>query len=141
MVESNGKDLHTFNIIKNRGDPNTAYTVTGHEVTKKDLVIIPSPFDGTMISLRCADYHEEHFVYIDPLFDKEIPEKDVRSYWFAMCTCGAPAGIIGGADVAKHDNLPPTTKIENMLVCQFYYQTLLLHGFGYHANQDQREWR
>jgi hypothetical protein len=140
--EGNGRPQHSFNIIKSRGSPDQATTLTGHLVTKKEMVIIPSPFDGvSMISITCADYHDEHFVYIDPMFEKDLPENEERSYWFAMCTCGSPAAIIGGGDVARHEGTNERGAFDNMLVCQFYYQTLIVHGYGYHANQDQRMWR
>jgi hypothetical protein len=147
MSDGNGKTQHSFNIIKTRGDPDVATTLTGHHVTKKERVIIPSPFDGTMISLLVADYHDEHFVYIDPLFEKDLPENDERSYWFAMCTCGSPAGIIGPSDANIHEGVSLYDRLtgkgvgENLLVCQFYYGTLLANGYGWHANQDPKQWR
>lgn len=132
---------HVYNVIAQRGDPTHAVTLTGHRVEKKEIVIIPSPFDGSMITLKCADYHNEHFVYIDPLFDKELPKGENRSFWFAMCTCGSPAGIIGGGDVARHEARELAGPEENLLICQHYYQTLIENGFGWHVNQDARQWR
>jgi len=139
----------SYNIIKQRGSPTEAITLTGHHVTKKDEVLIPSPFDNTqMMFVRCADYHMEHFVYVDPNFEKELPEDEDKQYWFAMCTCGSPAVIIGGEDVSIHEghnwlqdilsNMggPPP----NMLVCQAYMTTLKMHGHGYHQGQGKRKW-
>jgi hypothetical protein len=134
-------EKHAYNIIAQRGDPTHATTVTGHPVEKKALVIIPSPFDGTMIALNCADYHMEHFVYIDPLFERDLPKNESRSFWFAMCTCGSPAAIIGGADVARHEGRPFLGYEDNMLVCQHYYQTLIQNGYGWHLNQEGKQWR
>jgi hypothetical protein len=135
-----------FNIVKWRGDPTTATTLSGHHVEKKERVIIPSPFDGTMITLLCADYHMEHFVYIDPLFELELDPSEEMRYWFAMCTCGAKAVIIGPADAAIHqghtasDVLEGKSVRENMLVCEHYMGSLLTEGHGYHQGQDPRPW-
>ncbi len=142
-----GKPTQTFNIIAHRGDPKIATTLSGHHVTKKERVVIPSPFDNTMISLLIADYHEEHFVYIDPLFEEDLEEGDRRRVWFAMCTCGAPAGIISPSDASIHNEISMVDRFmgkgvnENLLVCQHYFQTLLMNGYGYHVGQDDKQWR
>lgn len=141
MSDDKKNEPTTYNIITFRGDPTKATTLSGHQVEKKDRVIIPSPFDGTMITLRCADYHNEHFVYIDPLFEKELPKGEKKRYWFAMCTCGSPAVIISPSQAAVHEGHVIGEDKENMLVCQIYMQTLLENGFGYHIGQDKREWR
>lgn len=143
----NGKSIHNYNIIAHRGDPKVATTLSGHHVTKKERVIIPSPFDETMISLLIADYHDEHFVYIDPLFEKDLEKEDKRRVWFAMCTCGSPAGIISPSDANVHNDVSMFDRFmgkginENLLVCQHYFQTLLMDGYGYHVGQDDRQWR
>lgn len=143
MIDDPGgqRPKHVYNIVHTRGDPTHAMTITGHAVEKKDIVIIPSPFDGTMITLRCADYHNEHFVYIDPLFSAELPKDEGRSFWFAMCTCGSPAAIIGGGEVARHEGRKWEGPEENMLICQHYFQTLIDNGYGWHVNQDPIQWR
>ena len=143
---SQGKLPVSYNIIKNRGDPTTAITLTGHKVEKKDFVILPNPMDSLgyespPVMLTCADYHNEHFVYIDPLFNVDLPKSEKRNFWFAMCTCGAPAGIIGPGDVAKHEGQKWDGTQGNMLVCQHYYQMILMHGHGFHVGQDPRPWR
>jgi len=149
MTDANDKNkpMVGYNIIANRGDPKTATTLSGHHVEKKEDVIIPSPFDGTMISLKCADYHLEHFVYIDPLFQMKLPDDDRRQVWFAMCTCGSPAVIIGPGEASVHEDVSWLDRMTgkginvNMLVCQFYMMTLLEHNHGWHMNQDKKEWR
>jgi len=131
----------SFNIITSRGDPEHATTLSGHHVEKLERVVIPSPFaSGNFITLKCADYHMEHFVYIDPMFDKTLPESETKSYWFAMCTCGSPAVIISGVEAARHEGVAPNPAIEWMLVCQFYQTSLIQGGHGYHLNQDKRKW-
>lgn len=149
MSDGNGpKDRApvSYNIIKSRGDPTTAITLTGHRVEKKPFVIMPNPMDSEgyaskPMALKCADYHNEHFVYIDPLFEKDLPKTEKRRYWFAMCTCGSPAGMIGPGDVAIHEGENWDGTQENMLVCQAYFQNLLMYGHGFHVGQDPTEWR
>ena len=131
---------YTYNIIKHRGDPHTATTLTGDIVHKQEIVIIPSPLDGTMISLDCADYHGEHFVYVDPLFAKTLPESEVRQIWFAMCTCGSPAVVLGPGDVAEHDDQKKDGTQVNKLVCMIYHTNLLEHGHGFHMGQSPVKW-
>lgn len=141
MDSGNGDGPNTvFNIVRFRGDPKKATTLSGHTVEKKERVIIPSPFDGSMITLKCADYHNEHFVYIDPMFDQELPKGETKRYWFAMCTCGSPAVIIGPSQAAFHEGHVLGEDKENMLVCQYYMMSLLEFGFGIHVGQEKREW-
>ncbi len=138
-----------FNIVSHRGDPTSATTISGHRVEKKDFVIIPSPLDpATFMSIKCADYHNEHFVYIDPLFEKELDKSEDKQYWFAMCTCGAPAVIIGGKDASLHEGHNWIQEIiargghgvENLLVCQHYMTALMNYGHGWHQGQSPRRW-
>lgn len=149
---SQDKPPVSYNIIKNRGDPTTATTLTGHRVEKKDFVILPNPMDSAgyasqPMMLRCADYHNEHFVYIDPLFEVDLPKSEKRNFWFAMCTCGAPAGIISPSDANIHNDVSLVGRLtgkgtnESLLVCQHYYQMVLMHGHGFHVGQDPRPWR
>ena len=136
----------SYNIIKSRGDPTSAITLTGHRVEKKAFVIMPNPMDSLgyaskPMALKCADYHNEHFVYIDPMFAVDLPKTETRQFWFAMCTCGSPAGMIGPGDVAIHEGHKWDGTQGNMLVCQYYFQMLLMHGHGFHVGQDPTEWR
>ena len=149
MSDGNGSEDRTpisYNIIKSRGSPTEAVTLSGHRVEKKDFVIMPNPMDSEgygskPMALMCADYHNEHFVYIDPLFEKDLPKDDRRQIWFAMCTCGSPAGMIGPGDAARHNGQQYDGSQGKLLVCQAYYQNLLMHGHGYHVGQDPRAWR
>lgn len=149
MSEGNGTTetgKTSYNIIKTRGDPNWAITLSGHRVEKQEFVVIPNPLDpagyeSMPVMIKCADYHNEHFVYIDPLFKRDLPETETRQFWFAMCTCGAPAGLIGGRDVAIHEGSDWDGMVENMIVCQVYFQNLLQYGHGFHVGQDPRPWR
>jgi hypothetical protein len=140
MSEKKKNESTVYNIIALRGDPTTATTLSGHKVEKKDRVIIPSPFDGQMITLKCADYHNEHFVYIDPMFEKELPKGEKKRYWFAMCTCGSPAVIISPSQASIHEGHVIGEDLENMLVCQMYMMNLMEYGFGFHMGQEKRMW-
>lgn len=125
---------YRFNIIRQRGDPKKAVLQSGHTVEKLEHVFIKSP-ENAFISLRCADYHNEHFVYIDPLYNADGAVG--KGHWFAMCTCGSPAVIVGPSGARSHEQ----GIRENMLVCMAYTTTLLEFGTGFHSGQDQRAWR
>jgi hypothetical protein len=107
----------TFSIIHHRGDPTRATTLDGYEVQKHPRVYIPE----WSAWVNCADYHMEHFVYLDPV--AYLDNKHGR--WFAMCTCGSPAVIVG-EDVYGTDG--------GMLVCYFHA------AFNRHTTGDGREW-
>lgn len=114
-MSKNGKPMRpTFTTIKHRGDPKSAVTIDGHAVRKEEKVYIPEYSAFVM----CVDYHGEHFVYLDPSTKK--------GRWFAMCTCGSPAAIVG-KDVYKTET--------GLLICMFHAQ------YGRHTTGDGREWR
>lgn len=126
---------YSFNIIKHRGSPNKATTLKGIEVEKSEYVYYRRPGDGMMVAVRCADYHNEHFLYINPEFNEE--GEKMKPGWFAMCTCGSPAvligeGLSGAEDMAGHVN--------QLLVCYVHQKTLLETGTGRHATGDGRRW-
>jgi len=83
----------SFSVIKQRGDPKHAMTMEGHRVEKQEFVFVENPLNpdpeamkSDIIPVRCMDYHNEHFVYLDPV--------NKKGRWFAWCTCGSPAVII-----------------------------------------------
>jgi hypothetical protein len=83
--------------------------------------------DNRWRMIKAADYWE-HFVYINP---------DTRKgSWFAMCTCGSPAVIIGGAEAAEQETRPEM----NLLACYIYTLTLTELGKARHANQGEQVW-
>lgn len=116
--EPKRKDLPSFNIIKHRGDPTHAVTLDNHKVEKTDKVFIPEM--GAFV--RCMDYHGEHFVYLDP---ECYPPHNRQGRWFAMCTCGSPAVIVG-QDAYKTEG--------GFLACYFHAQ------FGRHVTSDGKAW-
>ncbi len=84
-----------FSIIKQRGSPVEATTMDGHKVFKQDHIVCQNPLNPDpermkkdLIMVRCIDYHDEHFVYMDPV--------NKIGGWFAWCTCGSPAVITYG---------------------------------------------
>lgn len=138
MAEDKGNIFEgaTFNIIKSRGDPKVAVTLSGHTVTKQNEVYCKSPFDTeSWVSIKCADYHNEHFIYVDPVYNMDS-DKGGKGHWFAMCTCGSPAVIVGMREGEVHE----TGLEENLLVCYHYTATLLQYGHGWHQGQDKRVW-
>jgi hypothetical protein len=138
-----------YNIIKHRGSPTEATTAAGHKVTKQEFIVTPSPFNvDQIVTIQCADYHDEHFVYLDPLFFEDIPPDSGMAVWWAMCTCGSKAIVIGGADVSEHldqnwiqEILARGGKnVDNMLVCEHYHERMVMHGHGWHQGQSGRKW-
>ncbi len=131
----------TFNIATKRGSPTKAKTLSGHEVEKQENLYFQIPGSigsmkaGTWVSLKCADYHNEHFLYIDPLYLMEGPKS--AGHWFAMCTCGSPAVIIEPGATKSHDS----QELVNMLVCYQYMLTKTNYGTGVHHGQEQRAWK
>lgn len=132
---------YSFNMVKGRGDPKTATLESGHVVTKEERVYFRIPDDaqlgnlmaGDWHSVRCADYHGEHFVYIDPVYLEDGPH--AKGHWFAMCTCGSPAVIVE-PDVGGFQE---TGIKEQLLVCYAYTYSLYAEGFGRHTTTG-RKW-
>lgn len=130
-----------FNIIKFR-DPTQATLGSGDTVHHADRVYFKVPADSEMaglkggdwLSVKCADYHTEHFLYIDPLYLHDKVEG--KGHWFAMCTCGSPAVLVGPTDAAMEDSSCP----ERLLVCYLYHLTLTQTGHGRHATTGERPW-
>lgn len=132
---------YDFNIIKFR-DPKQATLASGDVVHRADRVYFKVPEDAEMsgliggdwITLKCADYHTEHFLYINPLYLRDRTKG--KGCWFAMCTCGSPAVIVGPGDAAMEDSSCP----ERLLVCYLYHLTLTQTGHGRHATTGERPW-
>jgi hypothetical protein len=117
---------YSFNIVRHRGDPKEAVLLSGHRVTKQESVFFQDG-DGGWHSAKCADYHTEHFVYLNPLYMDDGPKG--RGQWFAMCTCGSPAVIIDPLTAAGHE----TDAKMSLLVCYLYQTTLSQYGVGQHT--------
>lgn len=103
MDEKNFKDFR-FQIIKHYNDPDHAQLPTGEWVQREERVFIKE-LGGFVV---CAPY-DNHFVYLLP------PRKDT---WFAFCTCGSPAVLIGSnsyAHLGSADGM--------MLVCHMHTMT------------------
>lgn len=107
----------SFAIIKHRGDLNHAETADGHRVHRQKKVWIDATEGSRGRYVMCAPY-DEHFVFIDPMYKK------MRGRWFALCSCGSPAVLIGSNTYA-HDASPSTegTIMGEMLVCMIHAQT------------------
>jgi hypothetical protein len=134
---------YRFNRVKRRGDPKQAYLETGHLVEKEERLYFRVPDEaqlgslmaGEWMTLRCADYHGEHFIYIDPNYLVDDP--DLKGHcWFAMCTCGSPAVIVN-PDVG---GLQESDVKDQMLVCYAYTYTLHAEGFGRHTTTGKTPW-
>jgi hypothetical protein len=135
-----------FNVIRQRASPTEVILASGHKVEKLDRVYFRPPNadasgPGNWTMVKCADYHGEHFVYMDPVYDLPAARIDPsqattgRGHWFAMCTCGSPAVIVGPTEAAKEDSECP----EQLLVCFVYHASLVQDGWGKHADQEGRK--
>jgi hypothetical protein len=136
------------NVIRQRGGPTEVTLSSGHKVEKQEYVffLMPNaeasgPGDWRMV--KCAEYHGAHFVYLDPLYIEASKPVDPnksdtgRGHWFAMCTCGSPAVIVGPVEASKED----TNCKEQLLVCVYYHNTLVIEGWGKHADEEgRRRW-
>lgn len=141
-MSGNGKfGSYSFNIISDRNSPTEAVLTSGQRVEKQDFVYFNLPGEigklkaGDWVSIKCADYHDEHFLYIDPVYLKE--GKEGVGHWFAMCTCGSPAVIIDVHSTKEHD----AQEDRNLLVCYHYMLTKTNYGHGWHVGQDGRKWQ
>jgi hypothetical protein len=129
-----------FNIIKHRGSPTEAMLASGHKVEKQEYVFLRIPTQigsyraGDWISLKTADYHGEHFIYIDPLYLED--GEAGRGHWFAMCTCGSPAVIVNPQETGLSDS----PERDNLLVCYHYMVTRQAYGHGRHLTSGKRRW-
>lgn len=124
-----------FNRVAQRGDPTKAVLDSGHTVYKMEYLIMTKPDDGAeeehAVTMEAADYHDEHFVYIDPKYEETLHDPTARQ-WFAMCTCGSPAVAIDAFTAMK---LGIPIKTHQIVVCHFY--TSELAEKGEHAARHQ----
>lgn len=147
-MTDNPFEASSFNIVRQRASPNEVTLTSGHTVEKMERVYFRPPNadasgPGEWQVVKCADYHGEHFVYLDPLYETPAlltnpDKKDTgRGHWFAMCTCGSPAVILGPEE-AKFEE---SGIEEQLLVCYIYHATLKKDGWGKHADQHgRRRW-
>jgi len=102
-----------FSIIKHYNSPNSAVTLDGYTVKREEKVFI----EGLGGFVPCAPY-DNHFVYLEP--------SGKQGRWFAACTCGSPAVLIGAKDYA-HLGSPEGM----MLVCYFHTNpNMMRHADG-----------
>lgn len=107
----------SFSVIKHRGTQNDAETLDGYKVKRRERIILKSYAKEFPFGILCASY-DNHFIYLDPMAYK------IKGRWSTMCTCGAPAVIVG-YDAYKSD----ASNQGVMLVCMIHAQTGR-HGEG-----------
>ena len=112
----------TFAIIKHRGDLDHAETADGYKVHRQKKVWLEATEGSKGRYVMCCPY-DNHFVFIDPIYKKK------KWRWFALCSCGAAAVLVGSNTYAK-DASPATegTVQGEMLICYNHMQ------FGTHAD-------
>lgn len=103
--------MENFNIIHNAGTPHTAQLPNGRFIHREDKLLVKE----MRKFIQCAPY-DNHFIY-----ETKIP--NMVSY---MCTCGAPAVIIG-SNQYKKDASPSETG--ELFVC-FFHAALGKHADG-----------
>ena len=131
MIKSKGAFAsHKFNIVKQRGSPTEVELRSGHIVRKESYIYYHDESDQWR-TVKASDYHGEHFIYVDPLFNE-----GVLGHFSFMCTCGSPAVIVGPEDAKLEDTGFP----ERLLVCYIYHLTLTNYGHGWHQTSDGRRW-
>lgn len=99
-----------FNIIHHRGQPNEAILEDGTKINRMESVFI---LEYGLVKTMPSDIH---FCFL-------FPQNNPRYRWFAGCTCGAPAVIVG-SNPYSHYGSPEGS----MLIC---YNLLT---FGMHAD-------
>ena len=109
-MENPIKDIR-FSIIRQWGDANTAETLDGIKVHRRENLF----FDDRIV--KCAPY-EVHFIYED------ISGKPFR--WIQMCTCGSFAACVGYKGY-KGDSSPTTladsTRPGELFICYIHATT------------------
>lgn len=130
-----------LNIIKHRGDPTEAITLSGHTVTKQEYLYFTMPSDGTNpekpMALKAAEYHMEHFLYVDPLYG--VDGEGGAGHGFGMCTCGSYAVMITAAEATRL-GLGGESNGKPMGVCFYYTRSLANFGemHARHATSDAK---
>ena len=103
--------METFSIIHHFSSPNEARLTNGRTIFREEKLLVKEMQKFVM----CAPY-DNHFIY-----EAKIP--NMSSY---MCTCGAPAVIIG-SNQYKQDASPTDTG--ELFVC-FFHASLGKHADG-----------
>lgn len=109
------------------GDPNKAQLPSGHWVYKNPFIAFTMPSDGAQPErpnlIPAADYHTEHFIYSDPLYETD----GGVGHHFAMCTCGSEAVVIDRATALRLNHEFPMNAPQ-LVVCKFYCDELAKTG-------------
>lgn len=103
------KSRTSFAIIRNRGTVNSATTLDGNKVYRKERLILKSFVGAFPEGIPCAPY-DNHFLYIDP--------SGIKGRWNPMCTCGSPGALVG-YDAYKQDASPQGA----LLICMSHATT------------------
>lgn len=133
---------YKFGIVRQRGSPVEVTLDSGHVVKKEKWLYIKAATTGfadpnkeQWEHYEAADYHGEHFLYVDPLYHVDGPEG--TGHVAIMCTCGSPGIIVG----ATSGRLEDSDRTKKLAVCYVYHTTLETYGTGMHADQQgRRKW-
>lgn len=86
--------------VRNVGSPKICYVKNPYtgaeiEVQYQEHIFITAEYG----IIQCIN-DGQHFTFLDPV--QISPLDPVTRRWFALCSCGSPAQIIGSNPVAKH---------------------------------------
>jgi len=117
-----------FSVIRYAGQRNEAITSDGIKVYRQEKLWVQDE-EGRSGRFVAVTPDDDHFIFIDPNWLK------VPGRWFAYCSCGGIAVIVG-SNVYKTQGSPSTvgTRKGEMLICKQYADM----GFHYPVNWSQR---
>lgn len=106
------KQFSVVGVIRQAGDKNSAKTEDGKIVRREEKLYM-----GEYGLVMCAPYMM-HFIFEN--------KSNKIGAWSPVCTCGAPAGVVGANAYA--DDASPTTSMDStnagqMIVCLSHAQT------------------
>ena len=102
--ETANKNIKTIHHLGDVTKAEIAYGKKRYNIERQEKVFVVDPNMHTAEWVTCAPY-DNHFVYLLP--------PNIEG-WFAMCTCGGPAVIVG-YNAYKKDASPTDTG--KMLLC------------------------
>lgn len=104
-----------FEIVRHAGQVDVGMTVDGIPVHRQDKIWVEEGEKSRFIACPSDDMH---FIFIDPNWKKIVGR------WFAYCTCGSIAVIVGSLAYKEYSSpsMEGTIKGE-MLICYEYAQT------------------
>lgn len=106
-----------FHIIRYAGQRDEATTSDGIKVYRKDKVWVADMERGTGRFIACAP-DDTNFIFVDPNWTKVVGR------WFAYCSCGSPAVIVGSNAYKQYGSYSTEGTIKGeLLICKEFLET------------------